>query len=74
MKPSDFFIEEEGPDWDLKRTDTSRRMQTVIHVAFIDGLRQWLQESVGDIEAAYDDGPRAGARRARRRFATAPGR
>jgi very-short-patch-repair endonuclease len=53
MRASDFFIEEEDPEWDLKGLDPERRMRSVLDVAFIDRLRGGPQAGVDDIEAAY---------------------
>ena len=53
MKPSDFFHEEEDPEWDLKGLDPWRRMRAVLDTVFIEELRLRPQDSVNDVEAAY---------------------
>ncbi len=53
MKVSDFFREEEDPDWDLKGLDPWRRMRAVLDIDAIDRLRSGPLESAADAEAAY---------------------
>jgi hypothetical protein len=53
VKPSDFFYEEEDPEWDLKGLDPWRRMITVFNSELVEGLRDSPQRGISDIEAAY---------------------
>ncbi len=53
MKPSDFFLIEEDPDWDLKGTDPWNRMQEVFNAELVGKLRLQPQEGINDLDAAY---------------------
>jgi very-short-patch-repair endonuclease len=53
MNPSDFFIEEEDPEWELKGLDPWSRMRTMLDTALIDQMRRSAQASVDDIDAGY---------------------
>ena len=53
MQPSDFFLEEEDPAWDLKGLNPEHRMVTVLDTGSIDRLRREPQGPTADIEAAY---------------------
>ena len=53
MKPSDFFVEEENPEWDLKGLDPWRRTQMVLDTTFYRSPRTAPQQPIDDPDAAY---------------------
>jgi hypothetical protein len=53
MKPSDFFIEQEDPDWGISGGDPEDRWITVFDAERVEQLRRQPDSMADDIETAY---------------------
>lgn len=53
VKPSDFFTEEEDPQWEIKGLDPWTATIQVFNVGLVEQLRTSPQDGIGDLDAAY---------------------
>ncbi|MFI9010560.1 hypothetical protein ACIGNX_25325 [Actinosynnema sp. NPDC053489] len=53
MRPSDFFIEVEDPQWDLHGRDPWNRLDNVLNINLLEKLRRQKQIDIEDVDAAY---------------------
>lgn len=53
MKPSDFFVEEEDPVWDLHGRDPWEATQRVFNSPLVERLRRTPQDNIDDVDVAY---------------------
>ncbi|MCA1607131.1 MAG: hypothetical protein LC775_17050 [Acidobacteria bacterium] len=53
MKPSDFFVEDEDPAWDLRDRAAWESMGQVFNSSLVERLRRAPQDDIDDVDAAY---------------------